>query len=145
MHMISRKDLNSTELETVRTSRSPTTVVTANVEVQTDEEATVFVKELEKFDGKTSRTRQRYCRSESFAMNTDTLMNGSTVKNHISLKTGFGYSVTRRTSYQSWFLVHQRVLPLLLDGKAPRGHVHLESFARTTDIHTSGPVVINHI
>ena len=30
MHMISNKDLNSAELETVTTSRSPTTVITAN-------------------------------------------------------------------------------------------------------------------
>ena len=48
MHMISKKDLNSAELETVTTSRSPTTVFTANGEVQTLEEATVYVKELEK-------------------------------------------------------------------------------------------------
>ena len=48
-HMISKKDLNSAELETVTTSRSPTTVITANGEVQTHEEATVYVKELEIF------------------------------------------------------------------------------------------------
>ena len=46
MHMISKKDLNSAELETVTTSRSPTTVVTANGEVQTNEEATFHVKEF---------------------------------------------------------------------------------------------------
>ena len=33
VHMISKKDLNSAELETVTTSRSPTTVFTANGEV----------------------------------------------------------------------------------------------------------------
>ena len=60
---------------------------------------------------KSSRTRQQSYRQESFAMNTDTHMSGSTVKNHISLKTGFGYNATRRTSFQSWFLVDQRVLP----------------------------------
>ena len=49
MHMISKKDLNSAELETVTTSRSPTTIITANGEVQTHEEATVYVKELEIF------------------------------------------------------------------------------------------------
>ena len=49
MHMISKKDLNSAELETVTTSRSPTTVVTANGEVQTHEEATVYVTELDVF------------------------------------------------------------------------------------------------
>ena len=49
MHMVSRKDLNSAELETMRTSRSPTTVMTANGEVQTREEAKVYVKELDSF------------------------------------------------------------------------------------------------
>ena len=49
MHMISKKDLNSAELETVTTSRSPKAVITANGEVQTHEEATVYVKELGKF------------------------------------------------------------------------------------------------
>ena len=43
MHMVSETDLNSAELETMRTSRSPTTVMTANGEVQTREEATVYV------------------------------------------------------------------------------------------------------
>ena len=38
-------------------------------------------------------------RSESFAMNTDTHTSGSTVKNHISLKTRFGNSATRRISF----------------------------------------------
>ena len=49
MHMISKKDLNSAELEIVTTSRSPTTVKTANGAVQTNEEATVYVKELDIF------------------------------------------------------------------------------------------------
>ena len=47
MHIISKKDLNSAELETVTTSRNPTTVTTANGEVHTHEEATVYVKELD--------------------------------------------------------------------------------------------------
>ena len=38
MHMVSEKDLNSAELETMRTSRNPTTVMTANGGVQTREE-----------------------------------------------------------------------------------------------------------
>ena len=49
MHMVSERDLNSAELETMRTSRSPTTVMTANGEVQTREGATVYVKELDLF------------------------------------------------------------------------------------------------
>ena len=46
MHMISKKDWNSAELETVTTSRSPTTVITANGEVQTNEEATVLCQRI---------------------------------------------------------------------------------------------------
>ena len=46
MHMIGEKVLNSAELETLKTSRSPTTVITANGQVQTNEEATVYVTEL---------------------------------------------------------------------------------------------------
>ena len=49
MHMLSRKDPNSAELEIVKVSDNPTTVVTANGEVQTKEEATVYVKELDLF------------------------------------------------------------------------------------------------
>ena len=44
MLMVIKRDLNSAELETMRTSRSPTTVMTANSEVQTREEAMVYVK-----------------------------------------------------------------------------------------------------
>ena len=49
MHMVSKRDLNSAELETMRTSRSPTTVMTANGEVQTRGEATENVKALDLF------------------------------------------------------------------------------------------------
>ena len=47
MHMLSRKDLNSAVLETVQVSKRPTTVSTASGEVQTNEEATVYVKEFD--------------------------------------------------------------------------------------------------
>ena len=43
MHVVSRKDMNSAELETVRVSKSPTTVVTANGEVRAKEAATVYM------------------------------------------------------------------------------------------------------
>ena len=49
MHMLSRTDLNSAELETVRVSRNRTTVITACGEVQTNEEAKVNVHDLELF------------------------------------------------------------------------------------------------
>ena len=91
MHMISKKDLSDAEMDTLTKSCSPTIVITANGEVQTHEEAIVYVKELDIFlTMKSSKTRQQYCRSESFAMKTGIPTNGSMVKNHISLKTGFG-------------------------------------------------------
>ena len=47
MHMVSKKNLNSAELETMRTSRSPSKVTTANGEVITTKEATENVKQLD--------------------------------------------------------------------------------------------------
>ena len=49
MHMISKKDLNSAEMVTLTKSCSLMTVITTNGEVQTHEEATVYVKELDIF------------------------------------------------------------------------------------------------
>ena len=49
MHMISKKDLSDAETDTLTKSCSPTIVITANGEVQTHEEATVYVKELDIF------------------------------------------------------------------------------------------------
>ena len=46
MHMISKKDLSNAEMDTLTKSCSPTIVITANGEVQTHEEAIVYVKEL---------------------------------------------------------------------------------------------------
>ena len=106
MHMISKKDLSDAEMDTLTKSCSPAIVITANGEVPRHEEGTVYVKELHVF-----LTRQQFYRQESFAMNTDTHTSGSMIKNHISLKTVFEYSVIRKTWYQSWFLVYQRVLP----------------------------------
>ena len=78
MHMISKKDSNSAEIDTLTSSKSPTTVITANGEVQTHEEAIVYVKELDFLDNESPRGY-----SSSFvacAMKTDIPMNGSMVK-----------------------------------------------------------------
>ena len=48
MHMISKEDLNDAELD-IDEIVQPTMVITANGEVQTHEEATVYVKELDTF------------------------------------------------------------------------------------------------
>ena len=49
MRVVNKRDPNSAELETIKTSRSPTTVMTANGKVQTREEATENVKQLESY------------------------------------------------------------------------------------------------
>ena len=49
MHMVNDKDLNSAEFATMRTSRSPTTVMTANGEVRTNKEAKIYVTQLDLF------------------------------------------------------------------------------------------------
>ena len=47
MHMTNKKDWHSAEMDTLTKSRSPTIVITANGEVETHAEATVYVKELD--------------------------------------------------------------------------------------------------
>ena len=49
MHMMSKKELSSEEMGTVKRSRTPTVVLTANGEVRTHEEAQVFVHDLNQF------------------------------------------------------------------------------------------------
>ena len=71
MHMISKKNLSDAEMDTLTKSCSPTIVITTNGEVQTHEEAVVCQRIGRILDyEKSSRTRQQYCRSESFAMKT---------------------------------------------------------------------------
>ena len=47
MRMLSKKVLSSDEMENLRRSRNPTTVVTASGEMQTNEEAQVYVHDLD--------------------------------------------------------------------------------------------------
>ena len=88
MHMISKKDLSDAEMDTLTKSCSPTIVITVLGEVQTHEEATVYVKEFDIF--LTMKVLENTPAVLSLGMKTDILMSGSPVKNHISLKTGFG-------------------------------------------------------
>ena len=105
MHLISKKDLNSAELETVTTSRSLMTVITANGEVQTNEEAKVYVRELDIFltmklleDTPAVLSLGKLCNEHGYSSE------WITVKNHISLIMVFENSAIRKNSYPSWFL-----------------------------------------
>ena len=100
-------------MDTLTKSCSPTIVITANGEVQTHEEATVCVKELDIFltmkvleDTPAVLSLGKLCDEHGYSYE---WINGQ--KPHLK-KTVFGYSATRRTSFRSWFLACQRVLPL---------------------------------
>ena len=91
MHMISKKDLSDAEMDTLTKLCSLTIVITANGEVQTHEEAIVYVKELDTF--LTMKVLDNTPAVLSFGKLCDENgipTNGSMDKNHISLKTGFG-------------------------------------------------------
>ena len=80
MHMMSKKDLSSGEMDTVKRSRTPTGVLTANGDVQTHEEAQVFVHDLNLFV--TVQLPDETLAVWNFAKTTDTLMSGSAVNSH---------------------------------------------------------------
>ena len=83
MHMLSNKDLSSDEMDTLRRSRTPTTVVTANGEVQTNEEATsVRFRPRSVRHSDYSMKRQQFYRLGSFAQNTDVHMRRKAAKLH---------------------------------------------------------------
>ena len=103
MHMISKKDLSDDEMDTLTKSCSPTIVITANGEVQTHEEATVYVKELVTFLTMKVLENTPAVLSLGKLWDENGYSFGSMIKNHISSKTGFRYSATRRTSFLSWF------------------------------------------
>ena len=114
MHMVSKRDLNSAELETMRISKNPTTVMTANGEVLAREEATVHVKELDLFvtvmlleDTPAVLSIGKVCVK---IMGFHTI--GAVVINHISSEMGRTLLAMYGTTYRSLSLVCRRV-PLL--------------------------------
>ena len=116
MHMISKKDLSDAVMDTLTKSCSPTGSRDRqwrSADAWRGNGACQRVGYILDY-GTSSKTRQQYCRWESFAMKTDTLMNGSMVKNHISFLHGIGYFATRRTSFLSWFRACQVRPPVLI-------------------------------
>ena len=118
VHMISKKDLSKAEMDTLTKSCSPTIVIPANGEVQTHEEAIVYVKELDTFltmkvldNTPAVLSLGKLCDEHGYSYE---WINGQKKKN-ISFKTGFEYNATRRTSFLSWFQACRRVrLPVLI-------------------------------
>ena len=96
MHIISKKDLSNVEMDTLTKSCSPTIVITANGEVQTHEEAIVYAKELDIF--LIVKVLEKTPAVLSLGKLCDE--NGYSYEwIHISLRTEFGLSATRRISF----------------------------------------------
>ena len=124
----STRDLNSAELETMRTSRGPTTVMTANVEVQTREEATVCVTQLNLFvkvmlleETPAVLSLEKLCEDQWYTYH------WTSIKNHISSEMARELIALYPTMYHLWFLVSQRVLPQL------HLHLHRIPYLMSTD------------
>ena len=131
MHMIRRKDWTSAELETVTTSRCPTTVITANGEVQTHEEATCLRQRMGKFltvkivqDTPAVFSPGKLCEDHGHSY---AATNG---QQPCLIKTVFIYSVIRKTTYRSWSRVYRRLLP-----RQARLVQHLQHHYRRTTKH----------
>ena len=102
--MVCKNDLNSAELKTMWISRNPTTVMTSNGEVQTREEATVYVKELDLFVTvvlleETAAPQFFHSRSSVRIMGIPTT--APAVKNHISAKVARELIAICQTMYHS--------------------------------------------
>ena len=82
MHMLSRKDLTSAELESVKVSESPTTVVAANGEVQTKEEVNSVCQRIGFV--RFSKIHRPFSHSENSAKITEMLSIEPVVRNHNS-------------------------------------------------------------
>ena len=113
MQMISKKDLSDAEMDTLTISCSPAVVITANGEVQSHEEVTVYVKRLDIFltmkileNTPAVLSLGKLCDENGYSYE---WIHGQKTTSH--QKTGFGYLATRRTSFLLWFQAYQ-VRPL---------------------------------
>ena len=112
MHMISKKDLSDAEMDNLTKWYSPMIVITANGEVQTHEEATVYVKELCIFltkklleDTPAVLSVGKFCDENGYSYE---WINGQ--KQHL-IKDGIRIICNTRTSFLLWFQACQ-VRPL---------------------------------
>ena len=109
MHTLSKKELSSEELETLRRPRNSTTVVTVNGEVQTNEEAQVYVHDLDLYVTMQilDDTPAVLSLAKFVAKNTDTPMDGQRSKTTIDHTREDIFYAKRKTSYfwLSWIVV----------------------------------------
>ena len=104
MHMISKKDLSDADMDTLTKSCSPTIIITANGEVQTHEEATVYFKEFDLFlTMKVLENTPAVLSLGKFYDENGYSFDFSMVKNHISLENGMRIPFNTETSFLLWF------------------------------------------
>ena len=110
----------STELDTVRVSRNPTTVETADGEVQTNEEATVYVHDLELFvtvqileHTPAILSPGKLCEDHGYSYEW-----ACGQKKHILPKMAETSNATPKTTHQSLSQDHQPVLPVRVPVRA---------------------------
>ena len=113
MHMISKKDLSKAEMDTLTKSCSPAIVIAANGEVQTHEEAIVYVKELDIFltmkvldNTPAVLSLGKLCDQNGYSYE---WINGQ--KPHLIKERNSDYLQHRDTLFRLWYQVCQ-VLPL---------------------------------
>ena len=113
MLMISEKDFSDAEMDTLTKSCSPTIVITANGEVQTHEEATVYVRALDIFltmkvlkNTPAVLSLGKLCDENGYSYE---WINGQ--KPHLIKKRDSDVNAIQRTSFLSWFQACQ-VRPL---------------------------------
>ena len=82
IHMVSKKEISSEEMGTIKRSGNPRAVLTADGEVHTHEEAQVFIHDLNQFVTvqRLEETPAVLSPRNDFAKTADTPMSGSVVK-----------------------------------------------------------------
>ena len=102
MHLLHRKDLNSAELDIVRVFTNPTTVVTANGDVQTNGEPTVYVSILIcSLRTNLLVRRPQSCRLVNSSIITDIFCEWTSYQKTHPHKNGRTSTATRKTMSQS--------------------------------------------
>ena len=107
------------ELETVTVSRLPTTVITVNGSIDTTEEATVYVKDLDMFVTNSSKTLRQYYLWENSAKKMGVHMTGNKVKHQIFLNMASVYLAHATTSCLSSFLFYEEMQPYQVQQMIP--------------------------
>ena len=97
MHMLTKKDLNSAELETGRVSKSPCNQLRSAIQRRNDSvcQTIGFIRDC--------KTSQKYSHSEDSAKITDIPTSGAIVRNH-NWQTNFMQHGELRTDHCPWFI-----------------------------------------